>query len=68
MKFLRALYMIIAYIVLFPVIVLVELLELVVFTVLWAYIGDIKNTIPTWLWYQKRGIEMNIDFIENGLK
>lgn len=66
MKFLRGLYMVIAWIVTFPLTVLVSLIWLILLTAMCAYIGEINKAIPAWLGYMKRGIEMNIDFVENG--
>jgi hypothetical protein len=68
MKFLRTLYMIIASIVLMPIIVLIEAIWLVFLTVICARAGKVSDGIRVWLKYIICGIDMNLDFIENGLK
>ena len=62
-KILRALYMIITTIILWPIIVLVCIAWL---GFLWCISKDFKKAARAWVEYIVKGIEMNIDFVKNG--
>jgi hypothetical protein len=66
MKFLRALYMIIASIVLLPVIVLVEMVLFIFIVAMCTRMERTRDSIRFWFNYLREGINMNLDFIENG--
>jgi hypothetical protein len=67
MKLLRALYMILATIILFPFIVLFSIIWFGVIAYASFLLGEPKKALGVWLNYLKAGIDMNIDFIKNGL-
>lgn len=68
MKILRGLYMLVESIVLLPVIVLTAVIFLACLFYAHKLLGEpVRNAFITWLRYLKTGIEMNLDFIENGL-
>lgn len=68
MKTLRFLLEVMLFIVLFPVIVLIELAWLI-FCIRTAMKlnQSIMKGVKTWVYYLKAGLEMNKDFVLNGL-
>lgn len=77
MKFLRLIYLIIAGIILLPIIFIIEIIGFIwilIDQLILKYkykepIGNcIINSVKYWIAYVKLGLEMNYDFIQNGLK
>ena len=68
MKALRFLLEVLLFVVLFPVIMLIEVAWLI-FCIRTAMKLDqsIKEGVKTWVYYIKAGLEMNKDFVLNGL-
>jgi len=67
MKLFRALYLIIAAVLLLPVIVFVEVSSLVY--MLYMTIKhklSIRDTLRHWCWLLAEGARMNVDFVNNG--
>ena len=63
MMILRFMYMLVAFMVLLPIIVAVEIGW---FVYLLYLTHDFKKTVVAWFKYLYKGIEMNVDFIING--
>lgn len=64
MKFLRTLFLIATGILLLPIILLVEVMCFVWFMIIFR---EPKKAVRLWIVYIKKGLEMNKDFIVNGL-
>ena len=64
MLFLRLLYMVCAYIVCMPLIVVIEV---IVFGYLLYHTKNLGVTASAWWRYLRDGVKMNIDFVKNGL-
>lgn len=67
MKLLRVLYMVLASITLLPLIALFEAFYLGWFTYHYAKEGRPEKGLSVWLGAMKAGIDMNTDFMDNGL-
>ena len=68
MKILRVLWLVIAIIMLFPIIVLLETIVMAVSIYTAIELNQtLKWAVNNWLGWLKRGIDMNIDFVKNGL-
>ena len=68
MKTLRILWLVVASVIFFPIITLFAVCWLVVCVRSAKLLGvSIKEGIKVWCNYIKAGVEMNIDFVRNGL-
>lgn len=68
MKLLRALYLVLASIILLPIIVLIEVLFLGWVVYCCSRMDQIERSFEVWYRYLLAGIQMNMDFVKNGLK
>lgn len=67
MKLLRGLFMLMASIVLLPLIIIVEIIFLAYVIYSCTKIDELKRSFEVWFRYLQAGIQMNLDFIKNGL-
>ena len=67
MKILRGLYMSLATIVLLPLILLTEIIFLAYVIYTCATADDTRGAFEIWYKYLISGINMNLDFVRNGL-
>lgn len=68
MKTLRILWLVVAFVILFPIITIFEVCWLVVCIRSAKLLGvSVKEGIKVWCDYIKTGVCMNIDFVRNGL-
>lgn len=67
MKYLRILWLVVSFVVLLPLIVLVEMLHLI-WSIRFAQHNGLSNkwAIKNWLGMIKQGVDMNKDFVYNG--
>ena len=67
MKFLRGLYMVLATIVLLPLILLFEAIYLIYVVYTCIQFNESRRALEIWYKCLLAGINMNLDFVKNGL-
>lgn len=67
MKFLRGLYMILASILLLPLILIFEIIYLIYVVYICIKINEVQRAFEIWYRCLIAGINMNLDFVKNGL-